>query len=141
MLQPLDVGVFGPFQHAWLDWCDSIVELTGSEMPEEDFVKEYMQVREGSFCPSTIISAFKKSGAWPVDRSIFTEDDFATSIPYSTEACNFPPLLEFVPLPPLDLNGLNPGDRNFDYQSVSDSDFDSDSKSDSDFDSDFDSEP
>ena len=137
MLQPLDVGVFGPFQHAWLDRCDSIVELTGSEMPKEDFVKEYMQVREGSFCPSTIISAFKKSGAWPVDRSIFTEDDFATSIPYSTEACDFPPLPEFVPLPPLDLNGLNPGDRNFDYQSVSDSD----SEFDSDFDSDFDSEP
>jgi hypothetical protein len=44
-------------------WISVItVELTGSEMPKEDFIKEYMQVRQESFCPSTIISAFKKSG-------------------------------------------------------------------------------
>ena len=118
MLQPLDVKVFGPFQHDWLDHCNSIVELTGSEMPKEDFMKEYMQVREGTFHPSTIISAFKKSGAWPVDNSVFTEDDFATSIPYSTEACNFPSL------------DLNPSNHNSDNQSEADSNSESDSNSD-----------
>ena len=117
MLQPLDVGVFGPFQHAWLDRCDSIVELTGSEMPKDDFI------REGTFCPSTIISAFKKSGAWPVDNSVFTEDDFATSIPYSTEACNLPSL------------DFNPSNRNSDDHSEADSDSESDSNSDSNSDS------
>ncbi|KAF8230506.1 hypothetical protein L208DRAFT_1216996, partial [Tricholoma matsutake] len=67
-LQPLDVGIFGPFQHAWLDWCDCIVELTGSEMLKEDFIKEYMQVRQESFHPSTVSLAFKKSGACPINR-------------------------------------------------------------------------
>ncbi|KAF8230474.1 hypothetical protein L208DRAFT_1217195, partial [Tricholoma matsutake] len=67
-LQPLDIGVFGPFQHAWLDRCDCIVELTGSEMRKEDFIEEYMQVRQESFCPSTVILAFKTSGAWPINR-------------------------------------------------------------------------
>ena len=130
-LQPLDVGVFGPFQRAWLDRCDSIVELTGSEMPKEDFIREYMQVREESFRPSTIMSAFKKSGAWPIDRTVFTDDDFATSIPYSTEACDFPPLSEFESLPPL----------NLDLDHIANDQSDSDNDSDSEFDSDSDSEP
>ena len=77
------------------------------------------------------MSAFKRSGAWPVDRSVFTDDDFATSIPYSTEARDFPALSEFVSLPP------DPGDHNFDNQS----EFDSDSESDNDSDSDIDLEP
>lgn len=128
-LQPLDVGVFGPFQRAWLDRCDSIVELTGSEMPKEDFIKEYMQVREQSFRPSTITSAFKKSGIWPIDRTVFTEDDFATSIPYSTEARDFPPLPEFDSLPPLDLDPYHDSDNHSASDSASDSDSDSDSDS------------
>jgi DDE superfamily endonuclease/Tc5 transposase DNA-binding domain len=32
-LQPLDVGVFGPFQRAWADRCDEVVEETGKECP------------------------------------------------------------------------------------------------------------
>lgn len=43
-LQPLNVGVFGPFQWAWGVQCDEIVEETGAEMPQEEFVKEYMDV-------------------------------------------------------------------------------------------------
>jgi hypothetical protein len=41
-LQPLDVGVFGPFSRAWADQCDEIVEEQGHEMRREDFVKEYI---------------------------------------------------------------------------------------------------
>ena len=44
MLQPLDVGVFGPFQCAWANCCDEIVDDTGEEMPHEDVVKHYMDV-------------------------------------------------------------------------------------------------
>jgi len=91
-LQPLDVGVFGPLQRAWVERCDCVVELTGSEMRKEDFVNEYMDVREASFRSSTIVSAFKKSGTWPINRAVFTNDDFAPSVPYSTEAHNFPSL-------------------------------------------------
>jgi hypothetical protein len=101
-LQPLDVGVFGPLQRAWLERCDCVVELTGLEMRREDFINEYMQVRQGSIRPSTIISAFKKSGIWPIDRTVFIDDDYAPSIPYSTEAQDFPSL-------PLDPNNSDSG--------------------------------
>ena len=113
--QPLDVGVFGLFQWAWLDLCDSVVELTGSEMPKENFIKQYMKVRSSTFKSITIISAFKKSGIWPVNQAVFTGEDYAPSLPYSTETCNFPT----VPSPD------NSSDSN-------DSDVGSDSDSDSD---------
>lgn len=86
MLQPLDVGVFGPFQRGWIDRCDEIVEDTGEEMPREDFVREYMAVRKATFKPETIISAFRKSGIKPLNPNIFTNEDYAPSIPTSTAA-------------------------------------------------------
>lgn len=92
-LQPLDVGVFGPFQRAWIDCCDSVVELIGSEMPKEEFIKQYMNIRNITFKSVTIISAFKKSGIWPINRDIFMKEDYAPSIPYSTEANDFPALV------------------------------------------------
>jgi hypothetical protein len=85
-LQPLDVGVFGPFQRGWIDRCDEIVEDTGEEMPREDFIREYMAIRRAKFKPTTIISAFRKSGIRPLNPDIFTDEDYAPSIPTSTAA-------------------------------------------------------
>ena len=47
--QPLDVGVFGPFQWAWADQCDEIVDNTGEEMPCEGVIKHYMEVWQQTF--------------------------------------------------------------------------------------------
>jgi hypothetical protein len=84
-LQPLDVGVFGPFQRAWADRCDEVVEDTGEEIPREDFVKEYMDVRARTFSANTISQAFKKCGIHPFNSDIFTDHDFAPSMPTSTK--------------------------------------------------------
>jgi len=127
-LQPLDIGVFRPFQCAWLDCCDDIAELTRSEMPKENFIKEYMQVRWATFCLPTIVSAFKKSGLWPIDKTIFSDDDFAPSIPYSTEAQDFPQAPEIVQLPPLDAD-LDLDNSDLDLDPDSDSNDESDSES------------
>jgi hypothetical protein len=89
-LQPLDVGVFGPFQRAWSERCDEIIEDTGEEMRREDFVKEYMDVRNKTFKSTTIITAFRKSGCWPVSRDVFTDEDYAPSIPTSTSSRHVP---------------------------------------------------
>lgn len=42
-LQPLDVGIFGPLGNAFSKRCDEVLEDTGQEIPEKNFVKEYMQ--------------------------------------------------------------------------------------------------
>lgn len=143
-LQPLDVGVFGPFSRRWIDRCDDIVAFTGSEMRKEDFIKEYMQVRDESFRPSVIKSAFAKSGVWPVNRHVFTDEDYAPSVPYSSEARDVPDLPEFPPtipiLPPPIRKRSRHTHRDASH-SDSDSDSDSSSGSDSDSESDSDSDP
>jgi hypothetical protein len=89
-LQPLDVGVFGPFSTAFLQCCDEIVDETGEEMPWEDFVKEYVQVRNATFKPSTIKNAWKKSGNWPINPDVFQDDDYAPSTTTLTTASHVP---------------------------------------------------
>ena len=85
-LQPLHVGVFGPFQRGWIDRCDEIVEDMGEEMPCEDFIQEYMAIQWATFKPTTIISAFQKSGIRPLNPGILTDENYAPSIPTSTAA-------------------------------------------------------
>ncbi len=89
-LQPLDVGVFGPFAHSWIERCNAIVADLDQEMPQSDFVKEYMAVREKTFSPSTIKQAWRRSGAWPICPEIFSEEDYAPSHPYSTTIRDIP---------------------------------------------------
>jgi hypothetical protein len=79
-LQPLDVSVFGPFQCAWIEQCEEIIEDTGEEMSRSDFVREYMAVRQDAFKEKILLQAWKKSGAWPINPSVFTDDDFALSV-------------------------------------------------------------
>ena len=89
-LQPLDVGVFGPFSRAWITHCDEITTETGQEMPHEDFVKEYMDIRSTTFKSTTIKSAWRKSGCWPIDPNVFTDEDYAPSTPMSLTASHVP---------------------------------------------------
>lgn len=61
MLQPLDVGVFGPFSHAWLERCDDYMEEHLEEIPRDQFVKHYMDVQQNTFKDTTICAAFRQS--------------------------------------------------------------------------------
>lgn len=79
-LQPLDVGVFGPFKGslsvAFDDWMLSnpgkaITIRNLGELSNIAFSK--------AFSLSSIISAFKKPGIWPVNRQAFREDEFTAS--------------------------------------------------------------
>ncbi|KII87308.1 hypothetical protein PLICRDRAFT_61225, partial [Plicaturopsis crispa FD-325 SS-3] len=83
-LQPLDVGVFGPFQNKWAQRCDAVLHETGEEIRRADFVKEYMSVRAQTFSETTIKSAWAKTGINPRNPNIFTDADFAPSFIAST---------------------------------------------------------
>ncbi|KIJ43661.1 hypothetical protein M422DRAFT_252902 [Sphaerobolus stellatus SS14] len=67
MLQPLDVGVFGPFQKAWVK-----------------HFKEYMKIREKYITPRTIQAAFAQAAIWPIDHTKFTLKDYTPSQHFST---------------------------------------------------------
>ena len=90
MLQPLDVGVFGPFARAWRERCDDYMEENLEEIPRDQFVKHYMDVRQNTFKDTTICAAFRKSGVWPINHNLFQDADFAPSINASTVARDVP---------------------------------------------------
>ncbi|KAE9398013.1 hypothetical protein BT96DRAFT_995323 [Gymnopus androsaceus JB14] len=59
-------------------------------MPREDFVKEYMAVRDATFKQTIIQAAWRKSGLWPINCDVFQNVDYAPSIPFSTHATLVP---------------------------------------------------
>jgi hypothetical protein len=84
-----------------------------------------MAVRQDSFKEQTLLQAWKKSGAWPINPNVFTDDDFAPSIPYSTEVRDLPatfPSSNTRPLVSADSTNL--------WHPHPDSDLDADSSSD-----------
>jgi len=59
-------------------------------MPQENFIKEYMGVCGKAFKSMVVITTFQKSGCWPVDHDIFTDEDYTPSIPTSTSVRHVP---------------------------------------------------
>ena len=85
-LQPLDVGVFGPLQKRWEERCDEIVSLTNASIQIQDVVREYIDVRSQALKPETIKSAWKSCGIYPLDPTVFSDDDYAPARITSTVA-------------------------------------------------------
>ena len=83
-LQPLDVGIFGPLQHAWQKQCLEVLDETGQGVSCQQLVKEYMKARNKSITENLILSAWKKTGIRPFNPQVFTDEDFGPSFVSST---------------------------------------------------------
>lgn len=77
-LQPLDVGVYGPFkrylssaQDAWMR------NNAGKNITIYDIPSIVNSAYPLAMCPNNIINAFKKSGIFPYNRDVFSDIDFA----------------------------------------------------------------
>lgn len=102
-LQPLDVGVFGPLQHAWRKNCEEFSATNGRGMGKPEFIKEYMKVREETFTPELIAAAWWVSGLYPLNLNTFKDLDYSPSQVTSTNTCypsSFPVSLVVDPSPP-----------------------------------------
>lgn len=80
MMQPLDVGVMKPFQ----TFYSSAVDSWMSAHPGQPFtiynVASCVGVAHSrAMVPQTIINAFRKTGIFPKDSSVYTEDMFMAS--------------------------------------------------------------
>jgi len=89
-LQPLDVGVFGPLQRAWRKNCEEFSAVHGRGITKPEFIKEYMKVRDDTFTPELIATAWRKTGLYPFNPNVFTELDYSPSQMTSTEV-HYPP--------------------------------------------------
>ena len=89
-LQPLDVGIFGPLQRAWKKNCEEFSAVRGRGIMKSEFINEYMKVRDHTFTPELIATAWRKTGLYPFNPDVFTELDFSPSKMTST-VVHYPP--------------------------------------------------
>jgi hypothetical protein len=95
-LQPLNVGIFGLLGNAFSRCCDEVLQETGEEILIQDFVKEYMHACTDAFKSETIKKAFKNSGICTLKPDVFTDVDYAPSIPSLIHA-HTPPSYPMIP--------------------------------------------
>lgn len=79
-LQPLDVGVNAPFKNycakAQDNWLRNNPGKTMSIYEIPEIVRYALPL---AVTPINVMSAFRKTGIWPYDPNVFTEDDYASS--------------------------------------------------------------
>lgn len=81
-LQPLDIAVLAAFKNA----CKSAFNLWISQNPGKcitiyNIASLTSKPYDEAFCRKNILSGFKKSGTFPLDTTVFKEEDFLSSIP------------------------------------------------------------
>lgn len=74
LLQPLDVCVFQPYKHYHGQALDRLVRDGATDIGKLEFISIIEEVRKKAFKASTIKSAFKKSGIYPLDPSVIISE-------------------------------------------------------------------
>lgn len=79
-LQPLDVGVFSSFKSNYYSALNSkLLQNKGVPLTIYDVAGCVKIAHDRAMTPSNIAAAFKKTGIFPFDSNIFTDDDFMVS--------------------------------------------------------------
>ena len=77
-LQPLDVGVFGPFKTHMRAEEDSFHRRNPNKPITEHMLPQLASKAWIKACtPSNVLSAFRATGIWPTNRDIFPDEAFA----------------------------------------------------------------
>ena len=97
-LQPCDVGVFSPLSNSWKTIVNKC-SREGIPITKRNFLQYYHAARIKAFKPSTIISAFAKSGIWPLNRTAIPAEAYEPAKATTTQAAmpvpaSLAPLLE-----------------------------------------------
>ena len=102
-LQPCDVGVFGPLAHAWKS---QVTKASQDNVPitKSNLLLYYHNARNIALKPTTIQSAFRKTGIYPFNRNAIPTDAFEPAKNTTTEAAQplpaqLPPSLVPTPNP------------------------------------------
>ena len=86
LLQPLDVGVFGPLKQAWKKILkEHQIETCAGTVTKEDFPGLISRLWERSFKAAHIKSGFRKTGLHPLSRDAIPVDRLTKSLPFSSQ--------------------------------------------------------
>ena len=102
-LQPCDVGAFGPLAQSW----KQVVTLTSQSLiaiQKDNLLTHYHTARVGALNATTIQSAFRKTGIWPLDRHAIPLSAFEPSKSTTTQTAqplpaHLPSILVPTPTP------------------------------------------
>jgi hypothetical protein len=120
LLQPLDVGCFGPFEVAWNSACHSFPRVSGGKViTRYDVCRIACKIYASTLTPVNIQSSFRKCGIYPFDPTVIDESLLAPSlafpkvVPTSTLApsqstSTTPPLESTSTTPPLESTSTTP---------------------------------
>ncbi|KAI4463171.1 hypothetical protein MML48_4g00008076 [Holotrichia oblita] len=79
-LQPLDVGVFGPFKvYCNTTFNDWLISNPGKTISVKNIAYLTNLPFEKAFTRTNIKNSFKKPGIWPLNRLVFSDEDFASN--------------------------------------------------------------
>ncbi|KAH9015544.1 hypothetical protein EDB85DRAFT_1898662 [Lactarius pseudohatsudake] len=76
--QPLDVLIFAAVERRWQDVCMEFLK-TGAPINRFTVIPAYLRGTRDALTKELIARAFEKTGLYPVNRAVFTQDDFAPS--------------------------------------------------------------
>jgi len=123
-MQPLDVVIFNPVQKRWQRITDNCVQERVT-IDRYNVIPLYVNGTREVMTKELVQKAFEKTGLYPVNCNVFTDEDFAPSQASSTVA-HVPPSY------PLDFPSSDPAEPDLDYEPSwpgSDDKSDSDSSS------------
>ncbi|KIJ35566.1 hypothetical protein M422DRAFT_262148 [Sphaerobolus stellatus SS14] len=67
---------FRSLQIAWGKHCIDLA-CRGQSVTQDTVIEEYMKIRNKYFTKAVVAHAFRKSGCWPINRHVFSDEDFA----------------------------------------------------------------
>jgi hypothetical protein len=68
LLQPLNVGVFGPLKHAYGKLVEGMMVAGNNHINKEDFLHLYPSACEAVFIQKNICNSFAGAGLKPLDK-------------------------------------------------------------------------
>jgi hypothetical protein len=81
LLQPLDVGCFGPFKSAFYKLCQELMRSNpGKIITRYDICSLACRAHTKALTVGNAVASFKKSGIYPYNPDVIREDQFATSL-------------------------------------------------------------
>lgn len=79
-MQPLDRGFFGPLKIKFAYECDKwLSHHPGRVIGQTEIAQLVNEAFQKAASLSNAVSGFKISGIWPIDRDIFSDEDFAAA--------------------------------------------------------------
>jgi len=82
--QGLDIVIFSPLKRFWTQERDQFESSKCQKITKSNFISIYSQAHHRALTPENICATFKKTGVWPYNPNVITEEAMAPSIESSS---------------------------------------------------------